>query len=111
MGEAQGALSPLVQLVLNLEPLVRGEVADPGSVQEKLHRYFRLLGPQGLSGMAMAGMDLAPWDARAKAAGIPLVSLVGGSPEPIRAYASLRTMRPGGLRQRPRRCSLKASRP
>lgn len=40
------ALEPLVQLVLNLEPLVRGEVADPGSVQEKLHRHFRLLGPQ-----------------------------------------------------------------
>jgi mandelate racemase len=42
--------------------------------------------------MAMAGIDLALWDARARACEVPLVTLLGGEPRPVPAYASLRTM-------------------
>jgi mandelate racemase len=88
------ALGPLVQLITNLDPLIKGAAAAPLVVAQTLQRHFRLLGPQGLAGIAMAGIDMALWDARARAAGVPLVTLLGGVPQPVPAYASLRTMRP-----------------
>jgi mandelate racemase len=54
----------------------------------KLARYFRLLGVHGLVTMALAGLDGACWDALAIAADVPLVTLLGGSPLPVRAYNS-----------------------
>jgi mandelate racemase len=90
------ALQPLAQLIANLEGLLRGSAASPVPVEQKLQRYFRLLGSQGLMGMAMGGIDMALWDARARACGVPLVTLLGGEPKPIPAYASLRTMSPRG---------------
>jgi mandelate racemase len=38
--------------------------------------------------MAVSGLDMAFWDALGQAAGQPLVTLLGGSPRPIRAYDS-----------------------
>jgi len=38
--------------------------------------------------MAVAGFDMAAWDAVAIAAGVPLATLVGGRPEPVTAYNS-----------------------
>ena len=49
---------------------------------------FRLLGWQGLVGMAVAGLDMAFWDILGQAAGKPVVELLGGSPKPIRCYDS-----------------------
>ncbi|WP_375688507.1 mandelate racemase/muconate lactonizing enzyme family protein [Pseudooceanicola sp. LIPI14-2-Ac024] len=37
---------------------------------------------------AMAGLDTAVWDWRGKAAGQPVATLLGGTPGPVRAYAS-----------------------
>ena len=37
---------------------------------------------------AMAGLDTAVWDLRGRAAGLPVAALLGGTPGPIRAYAS-----------------------
>jgi mandelate racemase len=88
------ALDPLARLIANLEDLVKGDPAEPAVVEDKLQRHFRLLGPQGLTGIAMAAIDMALWDVGAKAAGVPLVTLLGGRPAPIPAYASLRSMRP-----------------
>jgi mandelate racemase len=88
------ALQPLAQLVTNLAELVTGDPADPAGVQNKLQQHVRLLGPQGLTGMAIAGIDMALWDACAQAAGVPLVTLLGGHRKPIPAYASLRAMDP-----------------
>jgi mandelate racemase len=90
------ALVPLVQLVANLEDIIKGDAASPDAIERKLERHFRLLGPQGLTGIAMAGIDMALWDALAKASGVPLVTMLGGTPKPIPAYASLRTMSPAG---------------
>jgi mandelate racemase len=78
------ALDPLARLIENLEPLVqRGE---------DLHGHFKLLGTQGLTGIAIAGIDMAVHDARARREGVPLVTLLGGEPRPIPAYAGLRSM-------------------
>jgi mandelate racemase len=88
------ALGPLAQLVENVGTLIEGEPASPHAIDAKLRRHFRLLGVAGLTGAALAGIDMALWDARARAAGVPLVTLLGGKPRPIPAYASLRTMDP-----------------
>jgi mandelate racemase len=59
------------------------------AIEAQLQQRFRLHGPQGLTGIAMAGIDMAAWDAVAKAAGLPLVRLLGGTPRPLPAYNSL----------------------
>jgi mandelate racemase len=86
------ALGPLVQLIGNVGEVLSGCSAAPVPVSRRLQRLFRLAGPQGLTGMTMAGIDMALWDARAVADGVPLVTLLGGEPGPIAAYASLRVM-------------------
>ena len=88
------ALVPLAQLIANLEPLLLGRAADPQSADATLQRHFRLLGPQGLTGIAMAAIDMALWDILAKARSVPLVELLGGTRTAVAAYASLRTMSP-----------------
>ena len=90
------ALRPLALLIESLAPLLVGSDAQPTAIDTQLRRHFKLLGTQGLTGIAMAGIDMALWDALAKARNMPLVSLLGGHPKPIPAYASLRTMSPAG---------------
>jgi len=67
---------------------VKGDRIEPVALRAKLARHFRLLGVHGIVTMALAGLDGACWDARAVAAGVPLVSLLGGSARPLRAYNS-----------------------
>jgi mandelate racemase len=86
------ALEPLARLIGGVGAALAGGTAAPLPVHERMHRMFRLAGPQGLAGMAMAGIDMALWDARAVACGVPLVTLLGGEPGPVDAYASLRSM-------------------
>jgi L-alanine-DL-glutamate epimerase-like enolase superfamily enzyme len=44
---------------------------------------------------AQTGLDTAIWDLRGKAEGKPVVELLGGTPGPLRAYASsMRKMKP-----------------
>jgi mandelate racemase len=49
---------------------------------------FALIGVQGIVRMAVAGFDVACWDALAVAAGLPLCRLIGAEPKPIPAYNS-----------------------
>jgi mandelate racemase len=86
------ALRPLAGLVGAVGEALVGSTAAPLPAFERMQGMFRLAGPQGLAGMAMAGIDMALWDAHAIACGVPLVTLLGGEPGPVRAYASLRTM-------------------
>lgn len=88
------ALAALATLLRDLAPMLAGRSAAPLAVERALAGHFRLLGPQGLTGIAMAGIDMALWDALAQAAGLALVRLLGGEPRPIPAYASLRSMSP-----------------
>ena len=82
------ALKPVATMVANLAPIVQGDAVAPLTMASKLEQRFRLLGPQGLVGIAMAALDMAAWDALARAAGVPLVQLLGGRARPIRAYDS-----------------------
>ena len=68
--------------------VVKGDRAAPAENGAKLARHFFLIGVQGIVRMALAGFDVACWDALAVAAGKPLASFLGGAPKPIRAYNS-----------------------
>jgi mandelate racemase len=81
-------LEPVAKLLSNLAPLIEGDSLAPAAIEQNLQRSFRLLGPQGLTGMAMAGIDMAAWDALAKSCKLPLVRLLGGEPRKIPAYNS-----------------------
>jgi mandelate racemase len=83
------ALAPVALLVKGLEALVAGQPLAPLDVEALLARRFRLLGTQGLTGIAMAAIDMALWDALARAHGLPLVRLLGGIPKPIPAYGAV----------------------
>lgn len=88
------ALQPLAHLVNNLADVVTGEPLAPTDLSATLAARFRLLGPKGLPTMALAGVDMAAWDALGKAANAPVCRLLGGRPTPIPAYGSLKAMRP-----------------
>src|SRR6202158_4465772 len=65
-----------------------GRHNTPLEIRAKLFRHFRLIGVQGIVRMAIAGLDVACWDALATAAGLPLVRLLGGVPKSVPAYNS-----------------------
>lgn len=83
------ALGPTAEFVRNCEALVKGEPLAPAEIEQKLARRFRLLGTQGLVGMALAGIDMAAWDALARVHGLPLVRLLGGAAKPQRCYGAV----------------------
>jgi mandelate racemase len=83
------ALVPTAELVRSLEPLIAGEPLAPAELEQKLARRFRLLGTQGLVGMALAAIDMALWDALARRHGVSLVRLLGGAPRPVPAYGAV----------------------
>ncbi|WP_020473691.1 enolase C-terminal domain-like protein [Zavarzinella formosa] len=80
------ALAPVADLIRNCGPLVTGLPLAPAEIEQSLARRFRLLGTQGLVGMAMAAIDMALWDALARGLGMPLVRLLGGAAKPVRCY-------------------------
>ena len=83
------AVAPaIVSLLGEIETLTKGERLIPGALWAKLAHRFTLIGVQGIVRMAMAGCDVAGWDALAIAAGLPLASFLGAKPRPIPAYNS-----------------------
>ena len=83
------ALKPTAELIRNIEVLVKGEVLAPAEIEQRLARRFRLLGTQGLVGMALAAIDMALWDALARVHGVSLVQLLGGAEKPVRPYGAV----------------------
>lgn len=88
------AQKPLVELLQNYDALIQGQTVAPFALEQTLRGRFRLLGIQGLVGMAMAAVDIAAWDVLAKAVGLPLVRYLGGTARKIQSYASLRCFKP-----------------
>ena len=82
------ALKPTAEAAVSIAASLIGDGAHPVDIDRKLRSRFRLLGVQGLMGMAMAGIDMTAWDAQARAAELPLASFLGGAPKPIPAYGS-----------------------
>jgi mandelate racemase len=82
-------LGPAADLVRNLAPLLLGETLAPLELEAKLSACFRLIGTQGLVGMALAAIDMAAWDALARSQSLSLIALLGGAPKPVPAYGAV----------------------
>lgn len=83
------ALKPIAELVRNLEALIAGAPAAPQEIERRLNARFRLLGTQGLVGIAMAAIDMALWDAHARRQQTSLATLLGATHRPFKAYGSV----------------------
>ena len=81
-------LRALKAFVDDLDEVLRGRPACPAAVTDDLAGRFRLMGRQGLVGMALSGLDMALWDLRARALQRPVVELLGGESSPVPAYDS-----------------------
>jgi mandelate racemase len=67
---------------------IRGRPVAPQDIRALLAKRYTLIGVQGVVRMAMALIDVAAWDALARAAGVPLAACLGATPRPIPAYNS-----------------------
>jgi mandelate racemase len=81
-------LKPIAALVEAMAEMVKGDPVAPFDLERKLRQRHALLGVHNIVLFAMAGIDMAAWDACAQGLGQPLVRLLGATPRPIPAYNS-----------------------
>jgi mandelate racemase len=84
----RAAAPAIVSLLGEVENVAKGDKIDPAALWAKLVRRFALIGVQGIVRMALAGFDVACWDALAIAARLPLAKFLGAEPRPIPSYNS-----------------------
>ena len=84
----RSAARPIAAMVEDAAEIVKGERIAPVAMAAKVQRRFALIGVTGIVRMALSVFDMALWDAMAVAAGVPLCTLLGGAPRPVRAYNS-----------------------
>ena len=82
-------LPALEQAVASLAGMASGLQLVPRDVHAHLLRRCRLFGMKGLLGVALGGLDMALWDAWARARGEPLARALGAELRPLRAYHSV----------------------
>lgn len=71
----------------DLAPAAIGRPADPG-IWHELWRHVHEAGGGGVTTIALAGLDLALWDLRARRAGTSVTGLLGRRHERLPAYGS-----------------------
>jgi mandelate racemase len=81
-------LVPLVRLVEEIAEELKDKSIAPVLRMREFDRRFRLVGWQGLIGMAVSGLDMAFWDAIARTLNQPMAALLGGAPIALPAYDS-----------------------
>ena len=78
----------LVPALHDFGEMLNGRPVTPIELFTVARKSLHFVGYQGLSMIAVSGLDMAAWDALAKAADMPLCVLLGGSVGPVRAYNS-----------------------
>ncbi|TAL01934.1 MAG: mandelate racemase [Rhodospirillaceae bacterium] len=82
------ALRPLHAMIEEMAAMVVGTALQPLEIEKMLRGTYRFLGATGLIAIAIAAIDMAVWDAFARAADLPLFRALGAQGRPLRAYAS-----------------------
>jgi mandelate racemase len=82
------AVRYIVPAIRDLAAARSGATLSPLDSFQTNRRSLNLVGYSGVAAIAVAGLDMALWDALAKAAGLPLAVLLGGSLAAVPAYNS-----------------------
>src|SRR6185295_4733484 len=78
----------LIPALHDFGEMLKGRKVTPLELYDVARKSLHFVGYQGLSMIAVSGLDMAAWDALARAAGLPLCVLLGGSVGPAKAYNS-----------------------
>ena len=78
----------LVPALHDFGDMLKGRRVAPVELYDVARKSLHFVGYQGQSMIAVSGLDMAAWDALAKASGVPLCVLLGGSVGPVKAYNS-----------------------
>jgi len=78
----------LVAMLNDMSEMLSGDTLAPTEIYEKTRKSLHFVGYAGLNMIAASGVDMVVWDALARAANLPLCSLLGGSPGAVKAYNS-----------------------
>jgi mandelate racemase len=82
------AMRYLVPALHDMGEMLKGRKLAPFELYDAARKSLHFVGYQGLSMVAVSGLDMAAWDALAKAAGVPLCVLLGGTVGAVKAYNS-----------------------
>lgn len=82
-------LSALEATVQGLGQLIQGRPLAPRDIHDHLLKRLRLTGVKNVTCIALGGIDMALWDAYAKARKEPLYATLGATPRPFRCYYSV----------------------
>jgi mandelate racemase len=82
------AMRYLVPALGDLGAMLEGRRVAPIELFDAARKSLHFVGYEGLSMIAASGLDMAAWDALAKAANLPLCVLLGGSVGPVKSYNS-----------------------
>jgi len=78
----------IVPVIEDLAEAAKGQPVAPFDTYRRGIGALHLVGREGVSLIAVSGLDMAAWDALAKAAGLPLAVFLGGTVGPVPAYNS-----------------------
>ena len=81
-------LGSMAALVETMGRMIAGDALAPLDIEATLRAQYRLLGVHNVVLIAMAGIDMAAWDAFAQELEQPLVRVLGGAPRRLQAYNS-----------------------
>jgi mandelate racemase len=78
----------LIPALHDFGEILEGRQITPFELYDAARKSLHFVGYEGMSMIAVSGLDMAAWDALAKAAGMPLCVLLGGSVGPVKSYNS-----------------------
>jgi mandelate racemase len=78
----------IIPAIEDLAEAAKGQTVAPFDGYRRGLGSLHLVGREGISLIAVSGLDMAAWDALAKAADMPLAVLLGGTLGPVPAYNS-----------------------
>ncbi|MEJ0022140.1 MAG: hypothetical protein WDN76_00900 [Alphaproteobacteria bacterium] len=90
-------MAPMVSMIQGLAELLKDEdVAEPGRIYARLYRDVLGAPVSGLELRAASALEVASWDLKGKALGIPVYKLLGAARERVPVSANWR-LAPGQL--------------